>query len=739
MRDDQLRVFGYLRGIDGQTPTRPRDGKPKEPGKEEAGLTKPPRPVQEVSPTGPPQLDYLERLARQVGEVFAIEQRKGRHIAAIGVVGTDIYDKLLVLRALRKSFPNTLFFTTDLDTELCRPSEYATTRNLIVVSHFGLELHPDFKAPSFRDSYQTATYLACRFALRDGEEHRLQTLRRPGAGKPGGEPSGSVDGWPVTNIPPLVFEIGRSGPYQLTEVDGSVHPPRHRPWWLSWSLLWLLVFVLAVAGIGAWFSDTVCDLLLYPAAGLLLFPASVVRRVSQCLPAASSSVVWCRRVREAASTHSWGSALAAYLLLTVLLALTLALVGLGLAPGGMSPVRPAIVVVAVVIGLLLVLGIGAAVSQQWRGEVIDLAAALVFPFVRIGEGRLGDVLQRQSWIDGVTVYGIILLLVGLVFASVWCHAYGEEPMDFTEGISVWPTIYIRFLAFVVSIFLIGVIWTGFAPPKSVDGSKYGWFFRRGGEPTIRLIESSQWYVEELSVRRFIVPVAVCWLTYMFAGTVLFTTLGVPVAPYRGWWTGMIEKGSVYLAVSGLVALMFVVLQSHHSFRELIREVGKEEFRWQDDGKTVQNHLGYPLEIAEEVGRVTAIAAGTRQLAYTGYFPFVVMALILVARITFFDKWTFTAPLAIINLTNAVLLVYAAISIRREAGRLQEKVLERLHRRLAIEQSNPEGASNSYKEAIEYVKNIREGAFRSWLQDPIFESLGGISGLLILEQILLPYF
>ncbi len=64
----------------------------------------------------------------------------GAEIRAIGVVGTDFYDKLLVLRALRKSFPRAWFFTTDLDAGFCHPEEYDHARNLLVASHFGLSL-----------------------------------------------------------------------------------------------------------------------------------------------------------------------------------------------------------------------------------------------------------------------------------------------------------------------------------------------------------------------------------------------------------------------------------------------------------------------------------------------------------------------------------------------------------------------------------------------------------------------
>ena len=61
-------------------------------------------------PEGRAQYDYLRRLRRPIEELG--------NVSAIGVVGSDVYDKLLVLRALKPYFPDCVFFTTDLDDSL---------------------------------------------------------------------------------------------------------------------------------------------------------------------------------------------------------------------------------------------------------------------------------------------------------------------------------------------------------------------------------------------------------------------------------------------------------------------------------------------------------------------------------------------------------------------------------------------------------------------------------------------
>ena len=118
-------------------------------------------------------------------------------IEAIGVLGFDLYDKLLVLQALRPLLPDAWFFTTDLDALLLHPTAQNVTRNLLVASGFGLQLRPDVQGatPPFRNNYQTGEYLAARVAIRSSH--------------------GPDKCWLSS---PLLFEIGSSREFQFSET-----------------------------------------------------------------------------------------------------------------------------------------------------------------------------------------------------------------------------------------------------------------------------------------------------------------------------------------------------------------------------------------------------------------------------------------------------------------------------------------------------------------------------------------
>jgi len=178
---------GFMRGIDGYVPgAREKSSAPAE---RSAGQRED-RGGESQPPHGRSRFDYLERLALHVKETSG-EPR------AIGVFGSDVYDKLLILHALRPLFPQAIFFTTDLDARLLHPAELRSTRNLLVASHFGLRLRPELQKgmPPFRDTYQTATFLGVMVALGVDVHSR--------------EPEKAM---------PRIYEIGTDGAYDLTPI-----------------------------------------------------------------------------------------------------------------------------------------------------------------------------------------------------------------------------------------------------------------------------------------------------------------------------------------------------------------------------------------------------------------------------------------------------------------------------------------------------------------------------------------
>lgn len=168
--------------------------------------------------TGDSQLDYIERLAEDMAHAHG----NGK-IKAVAVLGSDLYDKLVLLRTLRPIFRDAVFITTDLDARLWHPNVLPFTRNLVVASAYetkagekcadctekarnpeqamvsGCTRCVDPHIPPFRDVYQVAVYRAVMAALKTDPRLAVHSPPKPG-----------------------LYEIGRKGPVPLPERPASL-------------------------------------------------------------------------------------------------------------------------------------------------------------------------------------------------------------------------------------------------------------------------------------------------------------------------------------------------------------------------------------------------------------------------------------------------------------------------------------------------------------------------------------
>ena len=223
----RIRAYDYLRGIDGRLPgDAGKDNQPEQPQKTQLGQNT----VAVEATEGLKQSDYLRRLARQMKQDDARWQQEDRSgIRAIGLLGSDIYDKLMILRALRPQFPDVLFFTNNYDAHFERRDDWDAAHNLVIVSPFGSTV-PDIPArrhiPPFRDNNQSSMYVGTLVATTEIKPEDVEHLSQP----------------------LRIFEISRRGAYDLEKTKTWFRE------WLSGVVWWLIVIALTVLAIAAWIS-----------------------------------------------------------------------------------------------------------------------------------------------------------------------------------------------------------------------------------------------------------------------------------------------------------------------------------------------------------------------------------------------------------------------------------------------------------------------------------------------------
>jgi len=187
-KDFEIDSLYYMRGLDGSA-TLYGKKYPADSASANLNQSKP------ESAEGVSQFDYVRRLSEFIGEPLTVLLPTLKEPDAIVLLGTDIYDKLTLLKLLRQRFTHSLYATTDLDALFWHPNYVRYTRNLIVAASLPLEVidvaplgrsatntgaatgkvEPSaldklfafrrFRKFVFRDSYQAGLYWAVQSAI----------------------------------------------------------------------------------------------------------------------------------------------------------------------------------------------------------------------------------------------------------------------------------------------------------------------------------------------------------------------------------------------------------------------------------------------------------------------------------------------------------------------------------------------------------------------------------------------
>jgi len=628
-RDQQLRIhnYRYLRGIDGQLPGDAARGSSQE-KTQKSNLG--PDTVAVESTEGLNQADYLRRLARLLKEKDTQWRRSdGIGIGAIGLLGQDIYDKLMILRALRPQFRDAVFFTNNYDAHFERRDDLDDTHNLIIGSPFGGEL-PELptwwwqRMPPFRDTNQTALYGATLVATGRIEEKAAEELSQQ----------------------PRIFQISRSGAFDLSEpwhLEGKVVSAWRKTWfrdWLTPGVIWLLIVIaVVVLAIAAWTS------------------LSIARRTL---------------------------------------------------PGG-----------------------GTALERLKRA-----------------------LISTTFWL--VCGGPLVIFLVALV-AQYYAP---EEPLAFFSGISIWPTEMLRLIAFLLAIFFMFKAnfdlrgnakriekEFSFAPLPLTPfrwrdlGIGFEHWQMRQPAGTSHFSAEEAWHAYLCRSKfwpRFI-RVGILFALYFVFAVAIFSLFPLPLAPARGEAAFNFDQIVFVLAGVGTLVLTFYVVDAIQLNSNFIRMFGREVTEW--GGEFVDRSHRRPPLTEEELSayhEIFFVAQRTQAVAPLIWYPLLVLTLLVVARLSFFDNWTWPASLVLIFGITAAWALGSAILLRHAAEQLRETALNDL-RWFRLLGRGSEAKRETFDELIAEIRNLKTGAFAPLTDQPFVHAVlfpGAGLGLLAVGQRLL---
>ena len=713
--DKQVRTFSYLRGLDGMLADADKSGI-KAPPKNDSGKSKDLREQLDDAPPehaeGRNQLDYLRRLADEIHRLDDDKKSFAKNgVKAIGLVGSDLYDKLLILQALRSRFKDKIFFTTDLDARYLHDDQKNWARNLVVASNFGLSLRPALQHSTlpFRDSYQTATYLATLMAL---EQHQpydwtlgIEDRLRPGLQLP----RQILESYPQKYwtekmkewLDPQIFEIGR------TEAVHLASP--------------------SVKRLKNWVDNHYSEDRVHPA------------KETPC----DDGWEKCKNIEPTWPLHN------------------------------LSLDYPWVIAISIMFcsGLLLFTLANRSVNETVR-------AAFGAPSLERDTART----ILYAVICAVVVLSIILAIIWILLADSLAQGTGE-PFVWLEGISVWPSLVLRFVCLVTMLALACAFYFrirhqdkqiskdfSVGRPHVRTNPRNWWSAMRTG-PFLALVTfdtenkavpkparaagkvkiATLWqnYLRATHWREMIGWILACVLLVLLVGIVVVEVLGSPSFPHRGQIVKQLDRILVDSNALVLWSVIFWVGYETRACAQLIKTLSDVRSMWPKrllDREVTRT--GVPRAHLDDYLDFQLIVSATQRIRWLIFLPFISILFMVIARSNIFDAMDFPPLLIFVTGLALAFALHSAILLRRSAESARIKALEHYETRLLIQARTKDNqppilivtpiSVEQIKILVERIRSTREGAFAPFAQQPALQALllpfGGYGSIQIIEYL-----
>ena len=698
--DQVVHKLSYMRGLDGKLP----DKSEKEKSEKQADSAEKKSDTKEQDkleaakalelPEGRNQKDYLRRLSEYIHDLDhkIIDEGDWKGITAIGVLGSDVRDKLMILEALRIYFPHKLFFTTDLDAAYYHPSKWHQTHNLLVASAFDLKLRPELQGqiPPFRDSYQTALFSATQIMVNDIE-----------IAEPNQKMLAMTDFQTrlIKTPPPLLFEIGRHSPIRLKPKKDIAESDLENSTCL-WEKVGLECKNIQPPYVNPQSNLTSKDV------GMLILSFSIG---TVFLFFVSS------RFRE-------GSKLAY----------------------STFKERPWFTTVALIAGIFICWKIGTFMIQDstepfywlegvsiWPSQLLRLSVILFAGiFFYWGYHHIRKDYKKNPLISILTTYvnASPLKLSSMLLIENETSERISNNRSKSSLISIISSPIKPNHKSLWDIFFIGD-WKPVDVPDDESKvnpeaiwSQYTEYFE-WHKPII----SCQW------VWRIIIHVVV----FFVAAALLILLTGIPNVPARDVVAIFANMAIIVVAVFCTLFLTIWVVENARLCKQLIEHLSKkpslwhkEAIEWATETKNVAN------DCVHEWLDIYLVTQLTKIMQPLIWGPIGCIALMLLARSPATDDWDLPLGLDIIFAFMLFYAIFAEVFLQRGAQQTRTKVIDQLTDR--IRKKRNDGEENEWdikriEVEIERIKDLREGAFLPWYQLPVLQSFGGLSSLWLVLQ------
>jgi hypothetical protein len=701
-----IHKFTYLRGLDGLVPpsgTKEDSKQDKSANREgKQGGTPDFFKVENDTeslerPIGESQYDYLRRIGARLHKLdddlrkHTDARERQKKIKAIGILGGDVFDKLLILRALRPEFPEAQFFTTDFDEAFTIKSELPFTRNLIISSTFGPNLSEWLQGdiPFFRDTYQTSAFLATQLAV--GNLHK-KTQR----------PDYASSDIPDQLREPRIFEVNRSG--EILPFAWVPPPPAPQ-----------------ASGIEP--NDDKVNGNQVQAEQFPLREGRSVSTINWPLCREINGVKRCGNIQpldpDELEQHP-------------------------------KPSDPKVIEKPF-----------PALGEESSGQlavglaICALLGALALGFNAVRKHALVEMILLSLCLGAAAVACLNWETVGQYLTSDENGGLGE-PVAIMDGISAWPTVFLRGLGLVLSAYFIYRMLRGLhinlaeiaadmeLSPKpepflrQLTGIHYliafwAWLGillgisprsnERAGKTLVNVEDVWQAYVaRERFWPRCLKAIVFALIMYMFSHYVLRPLFGGQMPPIRGERALEFYKDVTKLDVRLMDFLIYYVFDATLSCVRFIYGLRFAKLQWPNaTAETYKGRFSLQPDLIHDWIGLEFVAKRTNCIGSLIYFPFVLIALLIVSRSTVFAGYAPSPVILIVQGICLFIVFSCAIMLWRAAGTTRDMAKQKLTDAI-IRVKGAKILAGQLETLLVGVAELNEGAFGPLAKQPLVKAL-----------------
>ncbi|KFI22434.1 hypothetical protein [Nitrosococcus oceani] len=219
-------------------------------------------------------------------------------------------------------------------------------------------------------------------------------------------------------------------------------------------------------------------------------------------------------------------------------------------------------------------------------------------------------------------------------------------------------------------------------------------------------------------------------------------LGYPNHPYRGDFSRWINFSVLLFSVGFMLILVFWVVDATRLCAQFIAHLSTQELPWNREKLAL---LSQRYQITEDylgpVLKIRLVADQTIVISRLIIYPFIILALMIISRLSYFDNWTIPMGLIIVFLLLFLYVLICGITLERAAENARAQTgdwLMEKHIGITGDPAAPNYRSEQLQLLIEDLRNIQRGAYVPFIQQPMVRAIllpfGGVGSIAFIEYL-----